>query len=128
MLVKETNFIEFEFHIAESLQVTHLAIQHPFSLLFWQSSGWEYDNKNGIRESVCFSGGNVSEVMCMVNLGDVYAIRAIVIYFRIEESKIGKDNWKKKSSKSLMCRVNVLVNNTYFWKMECILLNRFPKY
>ena len=45
----------------------------------------------GSGSQCAISGGNASEAMWMVDLGDVYAIRAIFIYFRIEESKIGND-------------------------------------
>ncbi|XP_078330370.1 uncharacterized protein LOC144624441 [Crassostrea virginica] len=90
MPVKETNFIEFGFHIAENL---------AYKKRTWQSSTRSHyssdkavDGKMTIRmgsgSQCAISGGNVSEAMWMVDLGDVYAIRAIFIYFRIEESKI----------------------------------------
>ena len=94
MPVKETNFIEFGFHIAENL---------AYKKRTWQSSTRSHyssdkavDGKMTVRmgsgSQCAISGGNVSEAMWMVDLGDVYAIRAIFIHFRIEESKIGNDN------------------------------------
>ncbi|XP_078330401.1 uncharacterized protein LOC111110994 [Crassostrea virginica] len=90
MPVKETHFIEFGFHIAENLAYKKRTWQ--FSTRSHYSSDKAVDGKMTIRmgsgSQCAISGGNVSEAMWMVDLGDVYAIRAIFIYFRIEESKI----------------------------------------
>ena len=60
------------------------------------SSDKAVDGKMTVRvesgSQCAISGGNVSEAMWVVDLEDVCAIRAIFIYFRIDESKIGKDN------------------------------------
>ena len=84
----------FGFHIAENLAYKRRTWQSNTRSHY--SSDKAVDGKMTVRmgsgSQCAISGGNASEAMWMVDLGDVYAIRAIFIYFRIEESKIGKDN------------------------------------
>ena len=99
--VKETDtnkyiniFVIFGFNIVENLAYKRRTWQSNTRSHY--SSDKAVDGKMTVRmgsgSQCAISGGNTSEAMWIVDLGDVYAIRAIFIYFRIEESKIGNDN------------------------------------
>ena len=84
----------FGFYIAETLAYKRRTWQS--STRSHYSSDKAVDGKMTVRmgsgSQCAISGGNASETMWVVDLGGVYAISAIFIYFRIEESKIGRDN------------------------------------
>lgn len=98
--------IIFVFHVVDNIQlrreafyvVDNLALNKPT----WQSSTYSnyssdraVDGKMNLRMALggqcAISDGDFQEVKWMVDLGEVYAIHTIFIYFRIEHSTIGKN-------------------------------------
>lgn len=94
-----------DIHLGEKLKclsafyvVDNLALNKPT----WQSSTYSnyssdraVDGKMNLRMALggqcAISDGDFQEVKWMVDLGEVYAIHSIFIYFRIEHSSIGKN-------------------------------------